>query len=217
MWYQDVARNGTNDPNGRSGWDGRSGSQVGAGWYPFPVNPSPSIQFDFNSVTFNDSTPVGGNAHFTLRSDGTFTYWGHLHNSGFIDYNVSLIVLAKDTNDRAYTCTVSGHVSGSSGSGPHDFDWRGDSQDDAIKTWWPRIVTRNQAWCKIRADSDLATLTNEVLTMAGVILAVIALPMFWTDNNKGKCEGTAPTPTGVPAGNPPSGPSVQSNPLRHLS
>ena len=193
MWYQDAARDGSNAPDGSTGWKDGSGSQVGAGWYTATTD-IPSVQFDFDDVNFADSTPVGGDAHFTLRSDGSFTFWGYLHNSGLIDYNVSLVVLAKDTSDRAYTCTVSGHVSGGTGSGSHDFDWRGDSRDDAIKTWWPRIAARNQGLCKIRADSDLASLTNEILTTAGIILAVIALPMFWKDDGKGKSEGSPPAP-----------------------
>ena len=35
LWYRDVLGNGTNDPQGRSGWDHRSGSQIGRGWNVF--------------------------------------------------------------------------------------------------------------------------------------------------------------------------------------
>jgi hypothetical protein len=32
LWYQDVARNGTNGAGGEAGWDPKSGSQIGFGW-----------------------------------------------------------------------------------------------------------------------------------------------------------------------------------------
>lgn len=32
LWYQDVNRNGMNGPRGETGWDPKSGSQIGAGW-----------------------------------------------------------------------------------------------------------------------------------------------------------------------------------------
>ena len=103
VWYQDAARNGTNAPNGSSGWATNSGSQIGAGWYPYPTDLNSPVQIDFDSVTFDDSTPIGGNVHLALRSDGSFTFWGHMHNSGLIDYNISVMVLVKDSNGRAYT------------------------------------------------------------------------------------------------------------------
>lgn len=34
-WYKDVARNGTNAPNGSTGWAPGSGNQIGAGWNNF--------------------------------------------------------------------------------------------------------------------------------------------------------------------------------------
>src|SRR5689334_19860600 len=43
--------------------------------------------------------------------------------------------------------------------------------DDAIKTWWSRIAARNQAWCKIRADSDVTTLNDDIVTTAGIIFS----------------------------------------------
>jgi N,N-dimethylformamidase beta subunit-like protein/tachylectin len=35
LYYKDVARNGTNGPNGTSGWGTNSGHQIGAGWNNF--------------------------------------------------------------------------------------------------------------------------------------------------------------------------------------
>jgi hypothetical protein len=35
LWYQDAKRDGTNDPNGGSGWAPRSGSPIGTGWEEF--------------------------------------------------------------------------------------------------------------------------------------------------------------------------------------
>ena len=35
FWYKDLKRDGTNGPNAETGWDPRSGSQIGVGWQMF--------------------------------------------------------------------------------------------------------------------------------------------------------------------------------------
>jgi len=200
LWYHDLQRDGTNLPNGTAGWAENSGSQIGTEWFVYPSELRPSLQFDFNQVTFKDSTPVGGNAHLTLRSDGSFTVWGHAHNSGAIDYNISMMIVVKDSNDQAYYPTqVSASLSGSPGSNSRDFDFRGDSQDESIRANWPRIVARSAAWCTIDANSNAASLVGLALGTVGVVLAVIALPVVWAVIAPGKAEGSKPLgPTAVP-------------------
>lgn len=195
LWYQDVARDGSNAPNGSSGWAERSGSQIGVGWYIYPSSLPPSIQFDFDNVAFDDNTPVGGNAHLTLRSDGTFTFWGNIHNSGFIDYDVSLMTLVKDTDEHGYTCQISGLTGGSASSSSRNLTFRADSQDDSIREAWPKIVAKNFSICKIRADSNLTSLTNDIEQAAGLILAIIALPVVWAFLGGGQAQGTSSNPT----------------------
>ena len=174
LWYKDLLRDGTNSAGG-SDWATNSGAQVGNGWFAYPASLPPTQQFDLDSVTFDDSTPVGGNAHLTLRSDGSLTFWGHFHNAGAIDYNISFMMIVRDANDTPYSVAVSGHLSGSTGTGSHDYDFRIDSRNDLVAQQWPAIVSYAVAEGHIKADSDLEAFISEVFATAGIVLSVIAL------------------------------------------
>jgi hypothetical protein len=195
-WYKDLRGDGTNGAGGGF-WADKSGSQVGKGWFRYPATLPPTLQWDFDSLTFNDGTPVGGNAHVTVKSDGTFSFWGHFHNSGLIDYNISLVTAVKDANDKAYTFSVNGHMAGGTGSGSHDFDFGPiNGNNDDLVTNWAALVAHSSAQCNYKTDSDLNAVTNLALQAIGTVLAVVGLVLagmaMHQDPQKGSGSGSGP-------------------------
>jgi hypothetical protein len=49
------------------------------------------LDFDWNPIVFGGGVPVGGYSHVTVRKDGTYTFSGHFHDSGGLEYNMALV------------------------------------------------------------------------------------------------------------------------------
>jgi len=75
-------------------------------------------------ITFSGGTPVGGTVQVVLFQDGTSSFTGHMHDSGFPDYNYIVVCRVIDTQNNAYQFTYSGSVSGTVSLGQsRDSSW----------------------------------------------------------------------------------------------
>jgi hypothetical protein len=142
-----------------------------------------SVSLNF---TFSNGVSVGGNTTVTLFPDGSFDFAGAFHDSGFWDYNVSLVCIAKDSNATGYSLTWSGQLHGSESlwlGGSRDASFSTSSSSDALKNAWWLLETEAQTSgdaisCRAHAGTDLNSLLNQfgaALGIAGTVLAVIAL------------------------------------------
>jgi hypothetical protein len=108
-----------------------------------------------------------------LRQDGTYTFSGHFHDSGAIDYNMALMWgVQNGQNSNLYTFQHRGHVSGTLGSGSRDDDWTVDGQNDVIRDNWAGIVAANNAPASANASGDLTSLINEIVGAVGTVLGI---------------------------------------------
>jgi hypothetical protein len=140
---------------------------------PFPL--PPELHFDVDSIVFDEGVPVGGFAHLTLRQDGSFTFSGHFHDSGAVEFNVSLVWGVKDAANQLYTFQHSGHVAGTFEPGSRDDDWSVDGRNDAIAQHWTALAAGSTSTLKASTSLDLVNLTNSVIGAAGLVLAVVAI------------------------------------------
>jgi hypothetical protein len=135
----------------------------------------PQLDFDWNPIVFGGGVPVGGWSHLTLRQDGTYTFSGHFHDSGGLEYNMALVWGVKDSQNKLYTFEHRGHVSGTFESGSRDDDWSVDGQNDSIAQNWANIVAADFASGRADASGDLTNLVNELIGAVGLVLAVVAI------------------------------------------
>src|SRR5258708_16270013 len=110
-------------------WIGADTSVQDAFWYdgstwqrfqlypPLPPQLTNQLDFDWNPIVFDGGVPVGGHAHVTIRSDGTYSFSGHFHDSGATEYDMQLVWAVKDHTNKVYTFEHQGHVSGTFESG----------------------------------------------------------------------------------------------------
>ncbi len=134
------------------------------------------LHFDVDSITFDGGVPVGGFAHLTLRRDGSYTFSGHFHDSGGVEFNVGLVWGIKDLANQLYTFQHSGHVSGTFEPGSRDDDWTIDSRNDVIAQHWSALAAGgSKGVLKASASLDLLNLTNEVIGAAGLVLGVVGI------------------------------------------
>ena len=148
---------------------------------------------DLTSKTFDQGVTtdiaVGGSAHLVLKSNGSFTFSCHAHDSGFdnINYTISAAVLTPD--GIIFTFQHSGHTEGTVAGLPFGTPNRNDDfaiggSNPQIITEWPGLL--NGRFTASIAGTDtlaqgvlgaLGDLVKELLAQAGkaAAAAVIAL------------------------------------------
>src|SRR5271155_5011263 len=79
LWYRDNRRDGTNAPDGSTGWDPNSGSQIGIGWDQFSsifashdviiyaIKPTGELLW-FRDILRNGTNPPDGTAGWDSNS-----------------------------------------------------------------------------------------------------------------------------------------------------
>jgi hypothetical protein len=173
-------------PNSMEVW-WADGSVQDAYWYdgsvwqrfqlypPLPPPPTNQLDFDWNPIVFGGGVPVGGYAHVTIRSDGTYSFTGHFHDSGALEYYMQLVWVVKDSKNIAYTFEHQGHVAGTFETGSRDDDWDNEAQNDAIRDSWANIVAGWSWTSNAQANGDLTNLLNSTIGAVGLVLGVVAI------------------------------------------
>jgi hypothetical protein len=147
-----------------------------------PGSQPPSLTAHQN-LTFSDSTPVGGWTNLQLNKDGSYVFSGHLHDSGFVGFNVGIAWAVRDNTGKVYTFGANGSVQGTFDDpfGPNrDWDFSLSGTNAALAAAWPNLPAPGQSWqWDVTASLDLAALVTEVVndveTIFKVVVAVIAI------------------------------------------
>jgi hypothetical protein len=148
---------------------------TGTHWRAEPVPLPDVVNFDFPSITFPSGTPVGGFAHVTLSSDGNYRFTGHFHDSGFLDQNAAIAIIVKDTAGVAWEFGHVSHLTGTIGSGSRDDDWDISGTDPNLAAHWPDLALGASAQQRSSTSSDTASLFNDLLAVAGLVVGVVPI------------------------------------------
>jgi hypothetical protein len=146
---------------------------------PPPPPPPPVSQlgpFNTGSIVFGGGVPVGGWGQLSLRSDGTYSFSGHYHDSGATSYNVQLVWVIVDGRGRAYTFVKNGHVAGTFESGSRDFDWNDSGTNADLAANFGDLTAHYHWQWKATANWDVAAALNSVIEAvkaAGFIVSTI--------------------------------------------
>jgi hypothetical protein len=143
---------------------------------PPPV-PLKAVQtFESGQIVFDDGTPVGGHASVTVRQDGTFTFTGHFHDSGFPSYTVQLLVVVMGDDRVAFTFAHDGSVEGTNVllGRDRDDDWTDNGANGELAQHWARLQNPAVRWTT-SADWDLTSMLKELLKDVGEVAKVVAV------------------------------------------
>jgi hypothetical protein len=123
----------------------------------------------------NDGDPVKGSAELILSSDGTYSFSGNIHNSGFVSYDVAMVLVfdLRPQGGPVLTFSENGDVEGTSTiGGSRDHDWNhGWRHDPLIKEHWAKLMSA-VPHAKIAVDFSFGDLM-------GVVLSVLIGPIVW--------------------------------------
>jgi hypothetical protein len=164
-----------------------------AGWYGLnrPISlsglagtaQSPAEVTFHGDVVTPSGTALGGWVEMTLRSDGTYTFKGHMHDSGWdpYDFRVQAVV---STPNIAVAAQRSGHTDGTGsdpfGSPNRDFDWQEDGSDARIETFWTEVRQGTMSVSKSYEDVGvLKTVEDIIADFLGFVAAdVLGSPVL---------------------------------------
>ena len=128
-------------------------------------------------ITYPAGVPVGGYASLTLRSDGTYEFTGHFHDSGAPSYDDHFAWGVRASDGFAFTFAHRGHMAGTFEAGSRDDDWNVTGYNTDIAAHWDALQGWNWQW---RADVNwdvVGDLTRiiDALKQVGQVVAVIAV------------------------------------------
>ena len=97
------------------------------------------VTWDGDVVT-PSGTALGGNVHFALRSDGSWSFHSEMHAGGLASYDYDVTGLYATTSGLTFAAHSSGHVQGTIGSGTRTDDQDQSGVNPIIRTNWTQIA-----------------------------------------------------------------------------
>jgi hypothetical protein len=152
-----------------------------SGTFAIQITALPPEELTFSQQILTPSgTALGGTATLTIRSDGSYTFTTHLHDSGFDSYS-SQVRAALTTNSGIHLMAQhTGNVSGTTGSGTRDDDFSESGHNDWIGANWLDARTATMSLSKSYQDSGIIGAGEDALNalLSFVALDVIAGPLI---------------------------------------
>jgi uncharacterized protein with LGFP repeats len=130
------------------------------------------------SLTTDDGTPVGGWAQLTVYADGSYNFTGHVHDSGFPDYNYGVVLGLVSPSGVLYTFAHTGHVTGTDGilfGGSRDDDWDVSGTNPALAAGWADLQGCNPPYARLAANWDLGGLIQDIERVAQIVGTVVSI------------------------------------------
>lgn len=136
---------------------------------------SPAEKTFHGDVVTPSGTALGGWVEMTLRSDGTYTFKGHMHDSGWDPYDFRVRAVLSTPN-LVVAAQRSGHTDGTGsdpfGSPKRDFDWQEDGKEPRIEMFWPEVRQGTMSVSKSYEDTGvLKTVEDIVADFLGFVAA----------------------------------------------
>lgn len=146
------------------------------------VNLRPESRTFTGQITTPPGTALGGWASITIRNDGTYTFSGHMHDSGFDPYSfrIGVTVHAPGSSTLpglkiAVSAHKSGHVAGTLGSGERDFDWNESDKNGLIREFWSDLKNGTASFTKSYEDTGVLGTLEDIVTAIGEFYALAFL------------------------------------------
>lgn len=138
------------------------------------------------NVYFSDGTALGGNVRVTLNKNGDCNFSGHLHDSGYSPYSVTVIGVIMTSSGFGFSLVHKGHTEGTGsdlfGSPNRNHDWNELVNNTAVRDNWIQINISNASCTFNTSAQDIfgSELQDTITTIAkeaakAAVIAIIAL------------------------------------------
>ncbi|TWV45978.1 hypothetical protein FRZ03_15265 [Streptomyces misionensis] len=126
------------------------------------------------NITFNGGVPVGGWSSLTLHSNGSYSWTGHMHNSGGVGYNYGEACVIRFETGATYIFDVRGGMGGVFG-GSRDFNWQREGRLETLPSVWDEASSYVPS-CSAKAGLDIGGTIDAAkggIPYAMTVLAII--------------------------------------------
>jgi hypothetical protein len=124
-------------------------------------------------IRFRGGVPVGGWSSLTLHSDGTYSWTGHVRNSGGVGYNYSEACVVRFNTGATYIFDVRGSMGGVFG-GSRDFNWQREAQLQTLPNVW-REASGYTSNCSARSSFDVGGTIQTAKDGIPYVMTVLAV------------------------------------------
>ncbi len=145
---------------------------------PWDIPDSRSFHSDIRT---NDSTPVGGWIDVAVNKMGHFTFSGHMHNSGFPNYQFAVTAVVMTRSGVGYGVIHNGNVEGTVEvfGRERDQDWVDTGTNSGVAENWRQVVQGGTLyWSFMAKDTitqDLQQMLNDLAKKAAQEVAETGL------------------------------------------
>jgi hypothetical protein len=145
---------------------------------PPPPPPPPqlaNLELDAYPIVFGGGVPVGGSSHLSLFPDGSYSFTGHFHDSGWPSYDVGFVWVLRSSAGSVFTFSKSGRCHGTGESGSRNFDWGDNGNAGALAQAWPAISAGYSWSWHATANGDIGGMIDSAVKAIGQAAAIIAI------------------------------------------
>ncbi|MET8724593.1 hypothetical protein [Streptomyces misionensis] len=125
------------------------------------------------NISFKNGVPVGGWSSLTLHSDGTYSWSGHMHNSGGVGYNYSEACVIRFQTGATYIFDVRGSMGGLIG-GSRDFNWQREGRLQTLPRVWDEASGYIPS-CSARAGLDVGGTIDSAKDGIPYVMTILAV------------------------------------------
>ncbi|KMS79386.1 MULTISPECIES: hypothetical protein [Streptomyces] len=127
------------------------------------------------NVTFGGGVPVGGWYSLSVYPSGSYSYSGHMHDSGAPSYNFAGVCVVRFSNGTAFVFQTAGRMHGTFESGSRDYNWSRSNTRRAIRDAWRDSGGGWNARCTNKVNVNLGSLVDSTIQAVGYAAKVIAI------------------------------------------
>lgn len=158
-------------------------------------------------ISTPSGTALGGWVEATIRYDGSYSFRGHMHGSGFDPYEFRIVTLIHSASGHSVVAAQkSGSVGGTIGGGDRDFDWSEQGINPAIARDWADVSRGTMTVNKEYDDTGVLGVLEDIASAAvdWIVTAVLATPItasiYVLGRELGKLTGAHFGPPGLATG-----------------
>jgi len=134
-----------------------------------------SINANTGSITFHNGVPVGGWSNLRLFPDGSYSFSGHFHDSGFPSYNDALVWIVRSSGGSAFLFKHTGRLPGTMERGSRDDDWNEVGNNAVVAEGWDDLSAGYNWHWDAGVNMDVGQLIESAKSAVGTIKTIIEL------------------------------------------
>jgi hypothetical protein len=157
-------------------WTAGDGEHGGVLFLDFTVKLKPDSKTFHQAITTPPGTALGGWAELTIRTDGSYTFRGHMEGSGFDPYAFRVSVVVRAAGGAISLATIkSGNVGGWILGGSQVYDWEENETSALITTNWVDLKNGTAEFSKWYKNTGVLGTLEDVAVAVVEFLALNAV------------------------------------------